>query len=214
MSGLPRREGAHTLLWRRRLEGGTGQGVSLRAGQHLRVINVHGTQVVDTWAFSLADPLEHLSMAHSREVLQRLVFEPGDAVLSNRYTPMLDFVADDSPGGHDTLIAACNPLMYRRAGAAPGHPSCAGNLAAVLAGRGVTLPWTPQPWNLFMQAPVPDGRRIVYTRPRAGAGDAVELRALMDCLAVFSACPDDVYPTNGGDGSAREVLLELWDPAG
>jgi uncharacterized protein YcgI (DUF1989 family) len=31
---------------------------------------------------------------------------------------------------------------------------------------------------------------------------------MMDCLMVFSACPDDVYPTNGGDGSPCDVHLE------
>jgi uncharacterized protein YcgI (DUF1989 family) len=35
------------------------------------------------------------------------------------------------------------------------------------------------------------------------------MRAEMDCLMVFSACPDDVYPTNGGDGTPVDAHVEL-----
>jgi uncharacterized protein YcgI (DUF1989 family) len=188
-----------------------GLAVPLPRGQHLRVINTFGTQVVDTWAIAADDPTDYLSMEHCREVIQRIVFEPGDVLLTNHYRPILEIITDTSPGGHDTLIAACSEPMYRRAGAAPGHASCAGNLAAALALQGVKLGFTPQPWNLFMIARVPDGRSIEYHRPVARPGDYVELQALMDCTMVFSACPDDVYPTNGGDGRARDVELVLLD---
>lgn len=188
-----------------------GLAVPVAAGQRLRVINTFGTQVVDTWAIAADDPADHLSMEHCREVIQRIVFEPGDMLLTNRYRPILKIVDDTSPGGHDTLIAACSEPMYRRAGAAPGHASCAGNLAMALAAQGLNLPFTPQPWNLFMIARVPDGRSIVYERPRARPGDYVELEAQMDSILVFSACPDDIYPTNGGDGRARDVEVVLLD---
>ena len=71
------------------------------------------------------------------------------------------------------------------------------------------LPFTPAPWNLFMLAPVVDGRRIDYVRPTSKPGDCVELKALTDCLMAFSACPDDVYPTNGGDGTPQDAHVEL-----
>ena len=183
--------------------------MALAVGARLRVVNTPGTQVVDTWAFAMGDPLEYLSMEHCREVLQRIVFEPGDVLLSNRYRPMLEIVADSSPGGHDTLIAACSRAMYARSGAGEDHANCADNLAHALAGYGHRVPFTPAPWNLFMLAPVRDGRTIAYERPTARPGDAVEIAALADCLMVFSACPDDVYPTNGGDGRPRDAHVEL-----
>lgn len=187
----------------------SGLAVPMAKGQHLRVINTFGTQVVDTWAVAMDDPSDYLSMEHCREVIQRIVFEPGDTLMTNHYRPILTIIADTSPGGHDTLIAACSEPMYRRAGAAPGHASCAGNLATALASRGIKLGFTPQPWNLFMIARVRDGRTIEYHRPESRPGDYVELEAQMDCVMVFSACPDDVYPTNGGDGHARDVEVEL-----
>ena len=113
-----------------------GLAVPVAQGQRLRVINTFGTQVVDTWAIAADDPSDYLSMEHCREVIQRIVFEPGDVLMTNHYRPILKILADTSPGGHDTLIAACSEPMYRRAGAAPGHASCAGNLATALASQG------------------------------------------------------------------------------
>ena len=188
-----------------------GLAVPVVRGQRLRVINTFGTQVVDTWAIATDDPTDYLSTEHCREVIQRIVFEPGDVLLTNHYRPILKILADTSPGGHDTLIAACSEPIYRRAGAAPSHASCAGNLAAARAVQGLSLPFTPQPWNLFMIAQVPDGRSIVYERPQARPGDFVELEAQMYSVMDFSACPDDVYPTNGGNRRARDVEIALLD---
>jgi uncharacterized protein YcgI (DUF1989 family) len=203
----------------------TGAAFALRKGERLRVINSHGTQVVDTWAFAsagafaspgaftspetFASASEYLSLEHCREVLQKLFFETGDLLLTNLYQPILTIVRDTSPGRHDTLIAACSRLMYERAGRGHDHANCADNLAAALAAHGLRPVVTPSPWNLFMQAPVEPGGHIDYVRPLSKPGDYVELRAEMDCLLAFSACPDDVYPTNGGDGTPRDVEIHL-----
>lgn len=113
--------------------------------------------------------------------------------------------------GHDTLIAACSPAMYVMAGADAEHANCADNLATVLAEHGRQLSFTPSPWNLFMLAPVIDSRRIEYTRPTSKPGDYVEIVAETDCLMAFSACPDDVYPINGGDGRPTDAHVEVFD---
>ena len=186
-----------------------GLAVPLSAGARLRVINTPGTQVVDTWAFPDADPTAFLSLEHCREVLQRIVFEPGDTLIDNRYRPLLTITADTSPGGHDTLIAACSRAMYVHGGAGEDHANCADNLSAALATHGRRLPFTPSPWNLFMLAPVKDGRTIEYVRPTSKPGDYVEVTAETDCLMAFSACPDDVYPTNGGDGTPQDAHVEV-----
>lgn len=186
-----------------------GLAVPLAKGQSLRVINTSGTQVVDTWAFPDGDPTAFLSLEHCREILQRIVFEPGDTLIDNRYRPLLTISGDTSPGGHDTLIAACSRAMYIHAGAGADHANCADNLAAALAQHERTMPFTPSPWNLFMLAPVKDGRTIEYVRPTSKPGDYVEVTAETDCLMAFSACPDDVYPTNGGDGTPQDAHVEV-----
>src|SRR5262245_38225024 len=43
-----------------------GKAARVRVGQHVRVINTHGTQVVDAWAFSAADLTEWMAMEASR----------------------------------------------------------------------------------------------------------------------------------------------------
>jgi hypothetical protein len=189
-----------------------GKAVHVRRGQHVRIVNTHGTQVVDSWAFARDDIGEWLSMEHSRELRQKILFEVGDLLVTNRYRPILTILSDTSPGEHDTLVAACSSHMYGFLGADPNHANCTDNLRSALTALGHEVLVTPSPWNLFMSAPVRDGRLIEYRRPTCRPGDAIELRAEMDCILAFSACPDDYYPTNGGDGSARDAHFVISTP--
>jgi uncharacterized protein YcgI (DUF1989 family) len=61
-----------------------GRAVRLRKGQALKVINTHGQQVVDTWAFNAEDLGEFLSMEHLRQVLGRIM--PARAIRSRPIT--------------------------------------------------------------------------------------------------------------------------------
>ena len=167
------------------LAGGSGAAFALRRGQRLRVVNTHGTQVVDTWALVSAD--EHLSLEHTREVLPKLRFAVGDVLVTNLYRPILRLAADSSPGVHDTLIAACNPRMFERAGRGPDHPSCAGNLRGALRGLGIEIAQVPCPWNLFMNTLISEDGSIAFLRPVSRPGDHVELQAECDCIVALSA---------------------------
>lgn len=188
-----------------------GLAVPLASGQRLRVINTSGTQVVDTWAFPDDDLTAFLSMEHCRAELERIVFEAGDVLTDNHDRPLIRMTADTSPGGHDTLIAACSPEFYIKHGGGEGHANCAQNLAAALKAHGRSLTFTPPPWNLFMLAPVVDGRRIEFVRPTSKPGDYVEIAAETDCLMVFSACPDDLLATNGGDGTPQDAHVLVFE---
>src|SRR5438067_11174340 len=86
-----------------------GKAAYLGRGERLRLINTHGGQVVDTWAFSRDDIHEFMSMEHSRAHLSKILPTAGDTMVSNRRCPILTFVEDTSGGVHDTLIAACDP---------------------------------------------------------------------------------------------------------
>ena len=48
------------------LAGGSGTAIPLRAGARPFLRNTFGSQVVDTWAVSAADPTEVLSVEHTR----------------------------------------------------------------------------------------------------------------------------------------------------
>ena len=49
-----------------------GMAARVAAGQRIRVINTHGSQVVDTWAFNARDVTEWMSMEASRASFMKL----------------------------------------------------------------------------------------------------------------------------------------------
>jgi hypothetical protein len=186
-----------------------GKAVLLKQGQHIRVINTHGQQVIDTWAFNNADLTECMSMEHTRVAVCRIMVRVGESLVTNRRRPILHLVEDTSPGVHDTLIAACDRYRYALLGCPTYHDNCTDNLAAALAELGLTAPETPSPWNLFMHIPVrPDGS-LSFEPPVCKPGDAVLLRAEMDCVIAFSACPQDLVPINGLACTPTEAHMAL-----
>ena len=190
-----------------------GTAALVRAGQRFSVVNLYGTQVVDTWAFCAADPTECLSMEHSRVQLRKLFFTPGDTLYSSARRPMLTLLSDTSPGGHDTLCAACDEQRYVLLGCAPGHDNCSANLRAALATQRVERPAglaPPCPLNLFMNIPVTAQGALTWSPPLCKAGDAVTFRAEVDAIIAFSCCPMDVAsnPINGNQ-PVRDCELRI-----
>src|SRR5438874_3051921 len=122
-----------------------GKAAYLGRGERLRLINTHGGQVVDTWAFNRDDIHEFMSMEHSRAHLSKILPTAGDTMVSNRRRPILSFVEDTSGGIHDTLIAACDPRRYELLGVTGPHDSCADNLRTALAELGLAPPEIPAP---------------------------------------------------------------------
>ena len=178
-------------------------------GQSVRVINTHGQQVVDTWAFRRGDLTEFMSMEHSRTSLGRIIPAVGQSMVTNRRRPILTLAGDTSGGIHDTLLAACDRYRYELLGCEGYHDNCTDNLAAALAELGLTPPETPSPWNLFMNIPVaPDGS-VSFEPPVSRPGDHLTLRAEMDCVVVFSACPQDIVPINGVDCVPTEAHFHV-----
>ena len=186
-----------------------GKAAFVSEGQSVRVINTHGQQVVDTWAFSRQDLTEFMSMEHSRTALARIMPTVDQAMVTNRRRPILRLVADTSGGIHDTLLAACDRYRYELLGCEEYHDNCTHNLAAALAELGLTPPETPSPWNLFMNIPVGTDGEVSFEPPVSKPGDYLTLRAEMDCVVVFSACPQDMVPINGVDCVPTEAHFQI-----
>lgn len=176
-----------------------GRAVRLKAGQCIKVINTHGHQVVDIWAFNADDMTEFMSMEHVRAAIDRIVPRPGDPLVTNRRRPILTLLEDSSPGVHDTLIAPCDIYRYRGLGVTGPHNSCADNLVAALAALDLTPPEIPGSWNLWMNIPVAADGSIQWLPPVSAAGDQVVLLAEMDCVFVMSACPQDIIAINANN---------------
>jgi uncharacterized protein YcgI (DUF1989 family) len=176
-----------------------GRAFALRQGQRLRLVNTHGSQVADFWAFAADDPREYLSMEHVRPALRRLTPRPGDLLVTNRRQPLLTLTADTSPGVHDTLIACCDVHRYRQLGFAGLHDNCTDNLRMAMLAIGQRAAEIPCPFNIWMNTPLLADGSIAYLAPVSRPGDLIELRAERDCIAVVSSCPMDLLPLNGDD---------------
>lgn len=175
-----------------------GKAVRLAKGQSVKIVNTHGKQVVDTWAFNGHDLREFMGMEHCRAFWTRLYPVVGDKMVTNRRRPILTLTEDTSPGRHDTLIAPCDNERYGLLGCTAYHDNCRDNMHAGLMELGLFVPYCPPSLNTFMNIPWrPDGA-LEWGVSEAKAGEYVVFRAEMDAIMVFSCCPQDILPINNG----------------
>jgi uncharacterized protein YcgI (DUF1989 family) len=174
-----------------------GGATALAAGQSITIVNTHGGQVADMWAFRASDPAEHMSMPHSMVAIDRIKPAVGCVLVSNLRQPILRLAADTSPGVHCMLFAACDQARYRSLGCTEPHANCADNLRQVAAAFRITLPYIPTPLNLFMNTKFDAQGVMQIDPPEAKSGASVTFEALHDCIVALSACPQDLVPVNG-----------------
>ena len=186
-----------------------GVAVRLKPGQRLSVINVHGTQVGDFWAFNAEDLGEYLSLEHVHADIRSILPKAGDRLITNARRPILQFEEDTSSGVHDTVIAACDVYRYRQLGCEDYHDNCTDNLRMALIAIGERAPAIPAPFNLWMKVPVAADGKVELLPTETAAGDRVVFRAEMPAIAAISACPMDLIPLNGPDGTPAELAFEV-----
>lgn len=186
-----------------------GVAVRLKPGQRLSVINTHGTQIGDFWAFNAEDLNEYLSLEHARAFLRPIFLKAGDALITNRRQKILTFEEDTSPGVHDTVIAACDIDRYRQLGCEGYHDNCTDNLRMALMAIGERAPAIPAPFNLWMNIPVAQDGTVEFLSTVSKPGDRVVFRAEMPVVAAISACPMDLSQINGPDRTPRELAFEV-----
>jgi uncharacterized protein YcgI (DUF1989 family) len=186
-----------------------GHAVRLTPGDQVAIVNTHGTQVLDTWAFAVDEPAEYMSMEHTRSVNSRWSPTIGTVFVSTRRRKMLTLVEDTSPGVHDMLLCACSPEIYRELGCTGWHASCEENLKAALAAAGVVPPCVPAPLNLFMNVPIQCSGTLDRAPPTSRPGDQVVLRAEMALWLVLSACPQDITPINGAQRTPTDAHIMM-----
>ena len=138
-----------------------GKAAQVAAGQVIRVINTHGEQVVDTWAFNRHDMTEFMSMEHSRATLRRLIPRVGDALLTNHRRPILTVLEDTSSGIHDTLMAACDRYRYQELGCAEYRRQLHRQSGAGLGGTRPEAARDAEPAQPVHEHPLDRGRRVV-----------------------------------------------------
>ncbi|KAF2131926.1 hypothetical protein P153DRAFT_420996 [Dothidotthia symphoricarpi CBS 119687] len=182
-------------------------------------------------------PMEYLSLPHTRASSRKLVPDVNDTLLTNLRNPIITLLEDTTPGAHDTLTAACDANLYATLGieAPAEHGSCAENLVLALkelneksgltgakaVGADISVNIAPTPLHLFMNAPLElgsaaqgekgvgaKGAVLSVSAPVAKKRSFVRFRAERDVVVVFSACPMDVGPQNGGRCMAANFMVE------
>ena len=170
----------------------SGGWIRVPAGQHVRIIDIEGQQVADMFAIAAADPGEWLSTANTRSAVKHLFPRVTEHFLTNRYNPILTFIADRSPGAHDMLHRSCDPYLYRAVGVTGEHPNCHANFQKAVRDAGLPERETPDPVNFFQNTPLDAAGELHVLDGVTKAGDYVELRAEMDLVLVVTACSWDV----------------------
>ena len=186
-----------------------GKATRVAKGQAIKIINTHGNQVVDFWAFVASQMNEYLGMEHSRATWTRLYPVVGDKMYTNHRRPILTLESDTSPGRHDTVMAPCDNERYGLLGCTDYHDNCRDNLHAGLYELGLHIPYTPASLNLFMNIPWKQDGALDWGNCLCKPSDFVVFRAEMDAIVVFSACPQDILAINSRQ--PREAHFEVLE---
>ena len=114
-----------------------GYGLAIKRGQHLRVIDLEGKQVIDMALFNEANPRERLM--------------EGDTLMSTLCRPMMTFVQETpAPKGvHDTHNRMCNRYLYESYGFGP-RDGCHENISKAVASWGPFPEGIPDTMDLSM----------------------------------------------------------------
>ena len=199
----------------------TGLAVAVKTGQHLRVIDLEGKQVVDMAVFNEHNLREKLSTSYSRtryppsrpgEYIPRDKLTEGDTLMSTICRPMMTIVKEtpEPKGVHDVHNRMCNRYMYESHGVGP-RDGCHEIISKAVAPYGLLPEDIPDTMDLFMNYhhDCATGRWIIG-EPVSRPGDSIEFRAEMDCLVGFSNCPEDVLTKCNG-GKCTPVKVEIYE---
>ncbi|KAK5560089.1 hypothetical protein LTR46_001839 [Exophiala xenobiotica] len=190
-----------------------------------------------TTPYPFATGIQYFSASRTRSILSKLIPATRDVLYTNKSLPLFTLVEDTTSGIHDTLFGCCDRFRMHNLGHPDyEHASCSENMHVALARAAaanddddsnnnklfapgsmrVSDEWTPDPLNVFMNVPITTGLdrnsgggRIECRPPQSKRGEYIVLRAERDCLAVMSACPNDLIKgVNAGEcvGVEYEVL--------
>ncbi len=182
----------------------SGRAIEVRRDEVVRVVDLDGHQVGDMWVIDAADPGRWLSASHTRDRSERLFPAVGGRFTDQYGDPIMELLADTSPGRHDMLFPPCDTWLYESRGLA-GHPNCRDNFLAAISSAGLSLPVVPDPVNLFQNsAPRPDGTLDIGVAA-SRAGDATSFLAVRDIVFVLTSCSVDYWPLNNAHCTRLQI---------
>jgi uncharacterized protein YcgI (DUF1989 family) len=200
----------------------TGHAVEVTQGQHLRITDLEGKQVVDVAVFNADNPREKLSTSNSRtryvpkpgdDYVPRDRLTEGDHLMSTLCRPLMTIVADtpEPKGVHDAHNRMCNRFLFESHGVEV-QDGCHEIISKAVAPYGLQPEDIPDTFDVFMNYHHDcDRRRWVIDEPVSKPGDYIELRAEMDCLVGLSNCPEDRL-TDCNARNCTPMKIEVLEP--
>jgi uncharacterized protein len=185
---------------------------TVKDGQYLRIVDLHGNQAVDTLFYNAHDYSDRYSAQDTIQKQRNIYLSTGTQLISTNGAVLLTIVADTC-GRHDTLGGACatESNMVRYAIEKRYMHACRNSfLKAVIEwDHGMTKRDITSNINFFMNVPVtPDGK-LTFEDGLSDPGKYVELRAETDVLVLISNCPQLNNPCNAYNPTPVQVLI--WD---
>jgi len=199
----------------------TGLALEVKQGQHLRIIDLEGKQVVDMAIFNLDNLREKLSTSYSRtryftnpgdeEKRRRDHLQEGDWLMSTLCRPMMLFVKEtpEPKGVHATTNRMCNRFLFEAMLGVGPRDGCHEIISKAVAPYGLLPEDIPDTLDIFMN--YPHDCTLGYFKnlePISRPGDYAEFRAEINCLVALSNCPLDIGPCNGG--KCTPVKIEIY----
>jgi uncharacterized protein YcgI (DUF1989 family) len=174
-------------------------------GQTVRIVDVDGQQVADFVCFRRPDRSEKLSVHNTALIQGTIHISTGHLLLSDQCSILMAITADTC-GRHDLLAGSCSEGTNRWRYGVADSPNCRSNFEAALRPFGIPLKEVPYSFNVFMNAPIGEGR-IRIEEPLSKAGDLIDLRAETDLLIAISNCPQERNPCNAYKPTRLRVVL-------
>jgi len=200
----------------------SGHAVHVRRGQHLRITDLEGKQVVDVAVFNADNYKEKLSTSNSRtryvpppgqDYIPRDHLTEGDTLMSTLCRPMMTIVADtpEPKGIHDVHNRMCNRFLFESHGAVV-QDGCHEIISKAVAEYGIAPEEIPDTMDVFMNYQHNCTKhRWEILEPVSKPGDYIEFRSEMDCLVGLSNCPEDRL-TDCNARNCTPMKIEVLEP--
>jgi len=189
------------------VKAGHGFAFVVKKGEHFKITDTHGRQIVDLTGWALKSDGEmiqkhhHFSADHTRWQLQGATPVVGEYLYANTGSPMFK-VLEDTVKVHDMTFACCYPELYASLGS-PGHRSCSQNIAEAMAPWGIESHLEVKgPFNCFQNTPFYSLKGGLMS---SRSGDYIEFKAMMDCVVAVSSCPWD----REGFGEPTDIAVSV-----
>ena len=197
----------------------TGWSAEMKTGH---IIRITATTTVDFVFFKAQNLCERFDQARTKVYNMTIYVTAGHKLMGRDNQHMMTILYDGNKvGTHDLQKGMCSGYRFQLAKQEgklrdyyhreykdeeiPDH-GCYENLSRALAPYGIDPEDIPNPFNLNQHMKI-DGvtGRMDHTTVRPKAGSYMDLRAEMDLLVAFSACPD--MPVGG-----KPVDLLIYEP--